>query len=82
MKFFKTTTFGWIINGLAVLVFITTGNHVLEIILGLMCVYAAYLGVTNKDRRLLFSSIIDAIWMFAWGFGFMGDYAVDIMSLI
>jgi len=73
MEFLKSVTFGWIINGLAWVIFIGTGNHVLEIIMGLLCIYSAYIGYNQGNNRLIISSLFDTLWMFAWGFGFMGD---------
>jgi len=73
MDFLKSVTFGWIINALAWVIFVTTGNHALEIIMGLLCGYAAYIGYSNNHKNLTYSSVFDAIWMFAWGFGIAGE---------
>jgi hypothetical protein len=73
MKLLKSDTFGWIINVLAWIIFIATGEHALEIIMGILCLYAAYIGYSNQNKKLLSSSVFDAVWMFLWGFGIMGD---------
>jgi hypothetical protein len=72
MKNFLTSTqFAWIINGLSWIVFVLTDNHGLEILMGLLCGYAAYVGYSNSDKKLLSASLFDMAWMFLWGFGIM-----------
>ena len=41
--------------------------------MGILCLYAAYIGYSNQNKKLLSSSVFDAVWMFLWGFGIMGD---------
>ena len=74
MKNFLTSTqFGWIINVVAWIIFVLTGDHTLEILMGLLCGYAAYIGYSSSDKKLLGSSLFDMAWMFLWGFGLMGS---------
>ena len=73
MQFLKSITFGWIINIVAWVIFISTGNHALEIVMGLLCCYAAYIGYSQGSNNLTYSSVFDAIWMFAWGLGIAGE---------
>jgi heme/copper-type cytochrome/quinol oxidase subunit 3 len=69
MEFLKSIRLGWIINALAWIVFILTDNHGLEILMGILCLYVVYIGHVQENKNLRNSSIFNAIWMFAWGFG-------------
>ena len=64
---------GWGINILAWVIFVGTMNHPLEIVMGLACCFAAFVGFKHWNKSLLFASIFDAIWMFTWGFGFLDN---------
>ncbi len=66
--------FGWGINILAWGVFLVTMNHLLDIVLGLACCFAAFVGLKHRNQSLLYASILDAIWMFTWGLGFWDDW--------
>lgn len=73
MDFLKSNTFGWIINVVAWVIFVATENHALEIVMGVLCLYAAYVGYSNKNNNLIYSSVFDAVWMFSWGLGIAGE---------
>lgn len=76
----------WIINIVGWILFVSTFNSVLEIITGLLCVGCAWVGIMHRKAgtspflglnalsasNLIWASIIEALWMFAWGFGLMG----------
>ena len=72
-NFLLSSQLGWGINIIAWAVFILTGNHFLEIILGLLCGYSIFIGYKLSEKKLMSSSIFNMIWMFLWGFGIMGD---------
>lgn len=61
---------GWAVNALAWVLFILASNHAIEIIMGLACIFAFYVGFKHKNNRLIYSSVFDTLWMFAWGLGF------------
>jgi len=79
---------GWVINIAGWLLFVSTNNHALEIITGLLCVGCVYAGYKHKQAatppflgrvslsagNLIYVSAFEAIWMFTWGLGFFGDY--------
>ena len=79
---------GWTINIVGWVLFVSTSNHTLEIITGLLCVGCAYVGYKHKElsseptlgmnrlspSNLIYASAFEAVWMFAWGFGFFGDF--------
>ena len=75
---------GWIINALAWVIFVITGSHFLEILMGIACCIAFYIGLNKKNNNLMAASAFDAVWMFAWGFGFFGSYIglTGILKLI
>ncbi|MEM4261100.1 MAG: hypothetical protein QXG00_07700 [Candidatus Woesearchaeota archaeon] len=64
---------GWLINALAWVIFLGTSSHLLEIITGIFCLLAFYIGINKKHNTLAYFSLFDAVWMFAWGFGFFGS---------
>tara|TARA_B100001971_G_scaffold154892_1_gene144292 strand:- start:568 stop:834 length:267 start_codon:yes stop_codon:yes gene_type:complete len=80
--FNKMVMLGWLINIVAWVLFLATGNHVIEIIMGLACVYAAYIGYSHKVNNLIYSSAFDAVWMFAWGFGLFGSAGGGLLDLL
>ena len=80
--FNKMVMLGWLINIVAWVLFVGTGNHVIEIIMGLACIYAAYIGYSHKVNNLIYSSAFDAVWMFAWGFGFFGSSGGGLLDLL
>ena len=75
---------GWVINGLGWVLFMATFNHAIEIFTGLLCIGCVYLGYKHNQlktppflgwdnlsaKNLIYSSAFEALWMFAWGFGF------------
>lgn len=79
---------GWGINGLAWILFVFTFNHTIEIIMGLACCFAAFVGFKHKQigtpdllnnnrlssLNLIYTSVFDAVWMFAWGLGLFGSF--------
>ena len=74
---------GWVINGLGWVLFVTTFNHALEIVTGILCLGCVYLGYKHDQlktpaplgrdnlsaKNLIYVSAFEAAWMFAWGFG-------------
>lgn len=60
---------GWIINAAAWALFVATMNPLVEIAMGIACLFAAYIGVKHKSYSLIFSSIIDTGFMFFFAFG-------------
>ncbi|MFM6956956.1 MAG: hypothetical protein ACKOAK_00905 [Ignavibacteria bacterium] len=58
----------WVINIVSWIIFVTTDIHVLEIIMGVACLVAAFIAFKHNGWYLLFVSILDAVWMFSWGF--------------
>ena len=64
---------GILINAIAWLLFISTWNHAIEILMSLACVYAFFIGYKHKNRWLMYSSGFDAVWMLAWGIGAFGS---------
>jgi hypothetical protein len=64
---------GWIINAIAWGLFVATMDHTVEIIMGVACLFAAFIGFKHRKWGLIFSSLVDAIWMFGWGFGMMDN---------
>ena len=79
---------GWLVNIIGWVLFVSTFNHALEIITGILCVGCVYVGYKHKQtetppvlgvgslspQNLIIFSSIEAIWMFAWGFGLFGDF--------
>ena len=51
-----------------------TMDPTIEIIMGIACCFAYYLGHKHNHTRLKQSSAFDAIWTFAWGFGLFGEF--------
>jgi hypothetical protein len=47
---------------------VATDIHVLEIVMGVACLLAAFVAFKHNGWYLLIVSIIDALWMFSWGF--------------
>jgi hypothetical protein len=76
----------WGINGLAWTVFIMTGSHFLEFVMGLACVYSglvAFYKVQEKGaKQLIFASFGDAIWMFYWAFARPMDDSSGVLDII
>ena len=79
---------GWGVNILGWVLFVSTMNHVLEIITALLCIGCVYVAYKHKQagttpflgmerlsaNNLIYSSAFEAIWMLAWGLGFFGDF--------
>ena len=79
---------GWLVNILGWILFVSTFNHALEIVTGLLCIGCVYVGYKHKEdntpdvlgfnrlsaSNLIYASAFEAIWMFAWGLGFFGDF--------
>jgi len=79
---------GWIVNLIGWVLFISTFNHSLEILTGVFSLGCVYVGYKHKlintkpfldfenlsANNLIWASSVQAIWMFAWGFGFFGDF--------
>lgn len=79
---------GWVINLIGWVLFVSTFNHALEIFTGIICVGCVYVGYRHNQintkpflgisslspSNLIYASAVEAIWMFAWGFGFFGDF--------
>jgi hypothetical protein len=79
---------GWVVNIVGWVLFVATMNHALEITTGLLCIGCVYVAYKHKqagtspflgmDRlsanNLLYASAFEAVWMFAWGLGFFGDF--------
>ncbi len=64
----------WILNISAWLIFIATFNPVLEFLMGIACIYAFLIAKKHDEKRWMYISISDAIWMFAWAFGLFGHF--------
>lgn len=62
---------GWMINAIAWALFIITDNHGVELLIGLICIFAFYIGLKHKHNNLMYSSIFETAWMFAWGLGIL-----------
>jgi hypothetical protein len=74
---------GWAINVIGWVVFVSTLDHTLETITGLLCVGCAWVGYKHKQagtspflgierlsaENLVYASVFEAIWMFAWALG-------------
>jgi hypothetical protein len=60
---------GWLINAAAWGLFVATMNPAIEIVMGIACLFAMYIGIKHKGYSLIFSSIIDAGFMFFFAFG-------------
>ena len=74
---------GWLVNILGYILFLSTFNHAVEIVTGLLCIGCIYVGYVHKKNnskpflgiglfsasRLIASSVFEAAWMFAWAFG-------------
>jgi hypothetical protein len=58
----------WLINIVSWIIFVATDIHVLEIVMGVACLLAAFVAFKHNGWYLLIVSIIDALWMFSWGF--------------
>lgn len=79
---------GWGINALAWILFITTFNYTIEIIMGLACCASLFIAYKHKQigtppllnneklspLNLIYTSAFNAVWMFAWGLGFFDSY--------
>ena len=77
-KFGVPLWLGWVINGAAWVLFIATFNHTIDILIGLACCFSFYIGLKHAHRNLQYTSIVDAIWMLAWGFGAFGSWEYRI----
>lgn len=58
----------WVINILSWVIFVATDIHILEIIMGVACLVAAFIAFKHQGWYLLIVSVLDALWMFSWGF--------------
>ena len=79
---------GWGINILAWVLFVATFNHIIEIFMGLACSFSIYIGYRHRQmgsspyldmarlsaNNLIYTSIVDAVWMFSWGLGIWGSF--------
>jgi hypothetical protein len=67
---------GYVGNAVAWVIFVATGNGLLEIIMGLVCVYCLLVGIQKRSqsgaRTLMIWSAVDAVWMFSFAFGESG----------
>lgn len=73
---------GYLINMVAWVIFVVSFNDVVEFIMGLFCVGAAFIGYMHKKNhtvsvpsmefltpeRLIYISIFDAVWIMIWAF--------------
>ncbi|GMV53335.1 MAG: hypothetical protein D8M52_07080 [Chlorobi bacterium] len=74
---------GWAINIAAWMLFLVTSNHLIELVMALVCVGCVYVGYKHKQigtepfigflssTYLIFISFLDAVWMLMWGLSFM-----------
>jgi hypothetical protein len=79
---------GWAVNIVGWILFVSTSNHTLEIITGLLCIGCVYVGYKHKElntepalgkknlspANLIYASGFEAVWMLLWGFGLFGDF--------
>ena len=65
----KMILLGWLINLIVLLFYISISINTFEILLGLACVFAVYIGYRHKSKILLFVSSIEAVWFFSYGLG-------------
>ncbi len=79
---------GWVVNILGWVLFVSTMNHVLEIITAILCIGCVYVAYKHKQvgtspflgmerlsaNNLIYSSAFEAIWMLTWGLGFFGGF--------
>jgi heme/copper-type cytochrome/quinol oxidase subunit 3 len=79
---------GWAVNIVGWILFVSTSNHTLEIITGLLCIGCVYVGYKHKElntepafgnerlspANLIYASAFEAVWMLLWGFGIFGDF--------
>jgi hypothetical protein len=84
----------WIVNFIGWVLFLSTFNHAIEIATGIVCLICVYVGYIHYKSKtspflglnslssgnLIWSSAIEAIWMFAWGFGFFGDFNFNFLN--
>ena len=77
---------GWAVNIVGWILFVSTTNHTLEIITGLLCIGYVYVGYKHKElntepafgnerlsaANLIYASAFEAVWMLLWGFGLFG----------
>ena len=78
---------GWVVNIIGWVLFVSTMNHVLEIITALLCIGCVYVAYKHKqagtspflgmDRlsanNLIYASAFEAVWMLGWGLGLFGE---------
>ena len=78
---------GWVVNIVGWVLFVSTMNHVLEIITALLCIGCVYVAYKHKqagtspflgmDRlsanNLIYASAFEAVWMLGWGLGLFGE---------
>ena len=65
----KMVLLGWFINLTVLLFYILISIDAFEILLGLACVFAVYIGYRHKSKILLFVSFIETVWLFLYGLG-------------
>ena len=79
---------GWAINIIGWVLFVSTFNHVLEIVTAILCIGCVYVAYKHKQSNtpavmnierlspsnLIYASAFEAVWMLSWGLGIWGDF--------
>lgn len=79
---------GWAVNIVGWVMFMFTTNHELEITTAILCIGCVFIAYKHKQagtppfldmerlsaHNLIYSSALEAIWMFVWGLGLFGDF--------
>jgi hypothetical protein len=82
-KFFIPLWVGWLINILSWVLFLATDENEIEILAGVLCLLAIFIGVKHKNSRLIITSILEALWMFSFGTDAVdGDVLGDLTKSI
>jgi Short C-terminal domain len=62
----------YLVNAIAWTVFVMTGNHILEFLMGVACIYVGLVAISKRHESnatwLIYVSFADALWMFYWAF--------------
>jgi len=66
----------WVVNIVSWLIFSSTDLPALEIVMGIACLFAAFVAFKHKSWYLLDISLLDANWMLLCGFD------VDLLKLL